>query len=69
MEVTIEEAQTHLAFETQHQWNDWTIGRRTPALLGLYSLFTLMAHAPPAVRFPVLSVLRGQEAGGRCVFH
>ena len=47
MEVTIEEARTHLAFETQRQWNDWAIRRKTPALLGLYSLVTLMAQALP----------------------
>jgi len=45
MEVTFEEARAHLGLETQRQWNDWAIGRTTPALFGLYSLVTLMAHA------------------------
>src|SRR5262249_12486142 len=45
MEVTFEEARAHLGLETQRQWHDWAIGRTTPALFGLYSLVTLMAHA------------------------
>lgn len=44
MEVTFEETRAHLGVETQRQWNDWAIGRTTPALFGLYSLVTLMAH-------------------------
>jgi hypothetical protein len=44
MEVTLEEARAHLGIETQRQWNDWAIQRTTPALFGLYSLVTLMAH-------------------------
>jgi hypothetical protein len=44
MEVTFEEARAHLGVETQRQWNDWAIARTTPALFGLYSLVTLMAH-------------------------
>jgi DDE superfamily endonuclease len=44
MEVTFEEARAHLGIETQRQWNDWAIGRTTPALYGLYSLVVLMAH-------------------------
>jgi hypothetical protein len=45
MEVTFEEARAHLGIETQRQWNDLAIGRSTPALFGLYSLVTLLAHA------------------------
>ena len=30
--------------ETQRQWTDLAIARTTPALLGLFSLVTLMAH-------------------------
>jgi hypothetical protein len=45
LEVPFEEARAHLGLETQRQWNDWAIGRTTPALFGLYSLVTLMAHA------------------------
>ena len=47
MEVTLEEARAHLGIETQRQWNDLAIQRTTPALFGLYSLVTLMAHALP----------------------
>jgi DDE superfamily endonuclease len=49
MEVTLEETRAHLGIETQRQWSDWAIGRTTPALFGLYSLVTLLAHSlPPA---------------------
>ena len=34
----------HLGVETQRQWTDLAIARTTPALLGLFSLVTLMAH-------------------------
>jgi hypothetical protein len=44
VEVTFEEARAHLGIETQRQWNDKAIARTTPALLGLYSLVTLMAE-------------------------
>jgi len=44
VEVTFQEVRTHLGVETQRQWNDWAILRTTPALLGLFSLVTLMAH-------------------------
>lgn len=43
VEVTFEEARAHLGLETQRQWNDLAIGRRTPCLLGLYSIITLLA--------------------------
>jgi hypothetical protein len=45
LEVTGEEARVHLGIETQRQWNDLAIARTTPALFGLYSLVTLLAHA------------------------
>jgi hypothetical protein len=45
MEVTFEEARTHLGVETQRQWSDLAILRTTPALLGLFSWVTLVAHA------------------------
>ena len=49
MEVTLEETRAHLGIETQRQWSDLAIGRTTPALFGLYSLVTLLAHSlPPA---------------------
>lgn len=44
METTFEEARRHLGVETQRQWTDTAIRRTTPALLGLFSLVTLLAH-------------------------
>jgi DDE superfamily endonuclease len=44
MEVTFEEARTHLGVETQRQWNDLAIARTTPALFGLYWLVTMTAQ-------------------------
>jgi len=44
MEVTLEEARAHLGIESQRQWNDLAISRTTPALFGLYSLVTTLAH-------------------------
>jgi hypothetical protein len=44
LEVTFQEVRVHLGVETQRQWNDWAILRTTPALLGLFSLVTLLAH-------------------------
>ena len=55
LEVTFEEVRRHLGVETQRQWSEPAIRRATPALLGLFSLVTLLAHPPlstpaPAVR-------------------
>lgn len=53
IEVTFEESRAHLGVETQRQWSDLAILRTTPALLGLFSWVTLVAHglfqtqAPP----------------------
>jgi DDE superfamily endonuclease len=44
MEVTFEEARTHLGIETQRQWSDLAVGRTMPVLFGLYSLVTRLAH-------------------------
>jgi hypothetical protein len=44
LEVTLHEVRTHLGVETQRQWSDQAIVRTTPALLGLFSVVTLMAH-------------------------
>ena len=44
VEVTFQEVRTHLGVETQRQWTDLAILRTTPALLGLFSLVTLLAH-------------------------
>ena len=45
LEVTFQEARTHLGMETQRQWSDLAIARTTPALLGLFSWTPLAAHA------------------------
>jgi DDE superfamily endonuclease len=54
LEVTLEEARRHLGVETQRQWSEPAILRTTPALLGLFSVVTLLAHprmrADPPVR-------------------
>jgi hypothetical protein len=44
LEVTFEEVRRHLGVETQRQWSAPAIARTTPALLGLFSLVTLLAH-------------------------
>src|SRR6476619_6668672 len=44
LEVTFEETRRHLGVETQRQWSEQAIRRTTPALLGLFSLVTLVAH-------------------------
>jgi hypothetical protein len=43
LEVTWQEARAHLGLETQRQWNELAIARTTPALLGLFSIVTLLA--------------------------
>ncbi len=43
VETTFEEARRHLGMQTQRQWSDLAILRTTPALLGLFSLVTLLA--------------------------
>ena len=45
LEVTFHEVRAQLGVETQRQWSDLAILRTTPALLGLFSLVTLLAHA------------------------
>ena len=44
LEVTFAEVRRHLGVETQRQWSEAAIRRTTPALLGLFSLVTLLAH-------------------------
>jgi hypothetical protein len=44
VEVTFHEVRTHLGIETQRQWADLSILRSTPALLGLFSIVTLLAN-------------------------
>jgi hypothetical protein len=44
LETTFQEVRLHLGVETQRQWSDLAILRTTPALLGLFSLVTLLAQ-------------------------
>jgi DDE superfamily endonuclease len=44
MEATFQEARQRLGFETQRHWSELAIRRTAPALLGLFSLVTLLAH-------------------------
>jgi hypothetical protein len=44
METTFQKARRHLGVETQRQWSELAIRRTTPALLGLFSIVTLLAH-------------------------
>jgi hypothetical protein len=44
LEVTFQEVRRHLGFETQRQWSEMAIHRTTSALLGLFSVVTLLAH-------------------------
>jgi hypothetical protein len=54
VEVTFEEARTHLGLETQRQWSDQAIARTTPVLLGLFSLVTVLAlRLCPSGQIPV----------------
>jgi hypothetical protein len=48
VEVTFQEARTHLGLETQRQWSDKAIARTTPCLLAMFSIVTLMAGCVPA---------------------
>lgn len=43
-EVTFEEVRAHLGVETQRQWSEKAIARTTPALLGMFSLITLIGY-------------------------
>jgi hypothetical protein len=44
IEVTFEEVRAHLGFESQRQWSPNAILRTSPAILGLFSFITLLAH-------------------------
>ena len=43
LDTILQEVRTHLGVETQRQWSGLAILRTTPALLGLFSLVTLLA--------------------------
>src|SRR5579875_2008897 len=45
LETTFHEVRAHLGVETGRGWSEETIRRTTPALLGLFSFVTLVAHA------------------------
>lgn len=54
LEVTFQEVRAHLGVETQRQWSDLAIARTTPALLGLFSLVSVLAEHLTAQReFPL----------------
>ncbi len=42
--MTFEEARAQLGMETHRQWTEQAIARTTPAVLGLFSIVTLLAH-------------------------
>jgi hypothetical protein len=44
METTFQEVRQRLGFETQRHWSELAIRRTAPALLGLFSVITLLAH-------------------------
>ncbi|HKH37335.1 MAG TPA: transposase [Rubrobacter sp.] len=44
METTFQELRQRLGFETQRHWSERAIRRTAPALLGLFSLVTLITH-------------------------
>jgi hypothetical protein len=43
LETTFQEVRTHVGVATQRQWHEKAIARPPPALLGLFSLVTLLA--------------------------
>jgi len=53
LEVTFREVRTQLGVETQRQWSDRAVARTNPALLGLFSLVTLLAHAQISTGAPI----------------
>ncbi len=50
MEGTFHAARAHLGVETQRHWSERAFARATPALLGFFSLVTLLAHPPMTSR-------------------
>jgi hypothetical protein len=44
LEATFQEVRQRLGFETQRQWSEKAIRRTAPALLGLFSVVTLLAN-------------------------
>jgi hypothetical protein len=54
MEATFQEARQRLGFETQRHWSDLAIQRTAPALLGLFSLVTLISPTSACPRTQAL---------------
>ena len=50
MESTFQEVRQRLGFETQRHWSEKAIRRTAPALLGLFSVITLLAHRHKATK-------------------
>ena len=44
MEATYQKVRQRLGFETQRHWSEKAIQRSAPALLGLFSVITLLSH-------------------------
>lgn len=44
LEVTFQEVREHLGVETQRRWSDKVIARKTPILMGLYSVVCLIGN-------------------------
>ena len=44
MEATFQEVRQRLGFETQRHWSEMAVRRTAAALLGLFSVVTLLAH-------------------------
>jgi hypothetical protein len=58
MESTFQEVRQRLGFETQRHWSELAIRRTAPALLGLFSVITLLAHRHKAKRGENIAVRR-----------
>jgi DDE superfamily endonuclease len=58
MESTFQEVRQRLGFETQRHWSESAIRRTAPALLGLFSVITLLAHRHKAKRGENIAVRR-----------
>jgi len=44
MESTSQESRQRLGFETQRHWSEKAVQRTAPAMLGLFSMVSLLAH-------------------------
>ena len=62
MEVTFQEARTHLGIEGQRQWNDLAVARATPLRLALFSLVALLVRRHPDWQLSVRQAAWYQKA-------